>query len=239
MEWLIGIAAFIAFVFWAVWQSGKGNGLQEAASKQAEANGKYERRIAELEEEIGSERRKTRTLTVEIREARSHISALRGGAVDLLQELRATKPPSILHVEPFLLLAPGTLYGYSAWARSAAGVWRRVDELSAQSRRALEEAYLAYGKSHAPPSVTTMEGPPTTPLLRDVLSTIEGQPHEAVFNPFNCGAYDFDELANWFDTLAHLSHSYVVRVAEVESRLRREANMSTDLGINSVPLEDD
>jgi hypothetical protein len=86
-------------------------------------------------------------------------------------------------------------------------------------------------------ALATSEDAPVTPLLRDVLSIVEARPNGVEFNLFNCVSYDFDELGQWFETLAQFSHSHVMRVSEVESRLQREGGNLGNLDTDSVPFE--
>lgn len=232
MEWLIGIFAFLVFIVWLIWNggwnSGWQSGLQEAGRKNREINGNYERQITELKKDNQSQAAELRTLKSAIRDANAHLDALRGDAVQLLEAVRSTKPPRLLYPEAFLLLAPGVLRAYAEWARDAGSLWLRIDQLSLQSRRALEEATLAF-REIGTSDVQNHSG--DTPLLREVISVLRERPPELGLNLFDFSSYDFDELSQWFDTLARFSSAYVVRVSEVEDEMRREKARSATIDL--------
>jgi len=221
VEWLIGIAGVIGLILWAIWNSGKQSGIEEARQKERETNGRYERQISELEEERRVQRQEVRRLTAELDNIRTHLGALRGEALSVLDALRATKPPLVKQLEPFLLLAPGTLNSYAAWSRSASRVWAKIDQLSAQSRRALEEACHSHAHDDVP-TAPREDGEANTPLFQETISLLRAKPSELAVNVFDLRTGDLEQLGHWFDQLSQLSYSYVMHVWQIEDRLKAE-----------------
>src|SRR5262249_3797104 len=117
----------------------------------------------------------------------------------------------------------------ASWALGAHTVWRSIEQLSAQSRRALEEAWIAERDGAASDGAT--------PLLGDVVRIMREKPTDIFVNLFDLKAAQINELHNWFNALAHASQQHVAYVAEIlKSQRSHHQVVINDPSVKPPPL---
>jgi hypothetical protein len=219
--WFLG---GVALVLWIVFSWGKSVGVEE--SRYAHNQVKYDlgRKIERLEEDLKESARAHRlemaALESALAQIRKHRDALRPAA-SLLTDVR-TYSPSWLCTDPFLLLGPGQMKEYQAWATHANGIWQQIDRLSGPARLALEQAYNTNVNQPLVPA-------PVVPLVTDVLKIASTRPSElADHNLFELRAEHFQELAEWFGRLSQVASDYIARISDIEeSELRLQQLTNT------------
>ena len=170
----------IGFVFWIIWQWGKSVGLDEGKHqsdrKERIASAEHAREIERLERKSKDLMLELRAVETVLQQAKSDRDAL-AGETPFLLGLWESRPSWVTYPHPFVLLGPGRLRELGLWAIGAQTVWQDVDRLSAQSRRALEEAYIAERDGASSDDATQ--------LLRQVGHVMREKPSELDVNLFD------------------------------------------------------